>query len=124
MITDDELNKTISQLPTQPSGDKIMQAVVMTTGPGTRLLELTRSGPARKGIKTWVENEPVVWLTNDRSAMMPVSPGQLTATYEVSGTAGQGWRIRTTKPSSATGGDSGTVPPAGKVIGQFLIVVP
>ena len=119
-----ELEKTIEKLADHPSGDKMMHAVVMTAGPGTRMLELTRSGPARRGIKAWVDGEMVVWLTTDRSALMPVTPGRLTATFEVRGQPGKQWRIRTTKPGGATGGANRTLPASGLMIGQFRIVVP
>lgn len=66
MTTNDEPEITLEGLADEPSGDKLMQAVVMTAGSGTKMLELTRSGSARKGIKTWVESEPVLWLTTRR----------------------------------------------------------
>lgn len=114
-----ELQKTIEQLADTPSGEKMMNAVVMTTGSGAKMLELTRSGPGRKGIKTWVDGEMVVWLTTDRSALMPVTPGVLTATYEAR-TPGKSWRLQTSKPAGATGGTSGN----GPKIGQFRILIP
>lgn len=124
MTANDELKNTLEGLSHQPSGDKLMQAVVMTAGPGTKVLELTRSGSARTGIKAWVGSEPVVWLTTDRSALMPVTTGTHTATYEVVGSSGGSWSIRTTKPPGATGGASDTLPSGGRIVGQFRIVVP
>ncbi|MCP3958419.1 MAG: hypothetical protein GY719_11250 [bacterium] len=115
----EEVEKTIEGFSDTPRGEKMMHAVVMTAGPGTRMLELTRSGPGRKGVSVWVDGNAVVWLTTDRSALMPVIPGVKTASYRAS-TPGKSWRLRTTKPAGATGGTSGS----GPKIGQFRIVVP
>lgn len=103
--------KNLSALSSEPTGDTIRHAVVVSAGPGARLLELTRSGPGRRGVEAWVGPEPVVWLTTDRSALMPVSPGNHLVTFSVTGVEGRSWDLRVSLPASASGGSNGTVPP-------------
>ncbi len=124
--TTDLTKAAVAKLPSQPSGTKMMHAVVMSAGPGARLLELTRSGSARKGIEAWVEREPVVWLSTDRSALMPVTSGQPLVTFRVSGQPSRTWDIRVSKPDGATGGSNDTLPAAESqpVIGVFTIDLP
>ena len=86
-----------------------MHAVVMTAGPGTRMLELTREGAARAGIKAWVDDEPVVWLTTDRSALMPVTPGTRIVTVEVTGKSGRDWEVFASKPDDVSGSTGGVL---------------
>lgn len=105
--------KKVVKLPKKPTGTRIRHAVVMSTGPGARMMELTRSGLGRKGVQAWVQSEPVVWLTTDRSALIPITPGQHLVTFSVSGVAGRPWDLRVTKPAGAVGGSNGTVPDQG-----------
>lgn len=114
----------IANLPAQPSGDKMMQAVVMTAGPAARMLELTRTGAARKGVRAWVDDEPVTWLTTDRSALMPVKPGTRIVTLEISGKKGQDWFVFVSKPADASGSTGDDLPASGRDVAEFGAIIP
>jgi hypothetical protein len=77
------------------------------------MMELTRAGTGRKGVSAEVGGHKVVWLTTDRSALIPVAAGDHLVTFSVTGVAGRTWSLWVSKPAGAQGGANGVVPDDG-----------
>lgn len=64
------------------------------------MLELTRSGPGRRGVSAWVEGEPVEFLSSGRSEMIPVRAGRLYVEYVVTLASDLYWELFVSHPET------------------------